>query len=226
MLLLLVASQLLAMFRGFEDAGGLSFGWYQGYRESMNSLRLGKALPASLLLFPLWMRACKRDAQRSSDLLSKGLLLGLLGASLAAAWERLAFTDLLNFSADYRTTALFWEMHVGGAAFDGFLALTMPFAVHGMLLARSKGAWAFATCACAAGAYACLTTFSRGVYLAVPIGLAATLGLHTLQMRRATAARQGQGRQATAQRVVLVWRSSRRRCGCSPPAATGACWRS
>lgn len=26
----------------------------------------------------------------------------------------------LNFSSNYRSTALFWEMHVGGAALDGF----------------------------------------------------------------------------------------------------------
>ena len=47
-------------------------------------------------------------------------MLGLAGAALATVWERTAFTGLLNFSSDYRATALFWEMHVGGTALDGF----------------------------------------------------------------------------------------------------------
>ncbi len=64
------------------------------------------------------------------------MALGLGTVSLAAIWERMAFPGLLNFSADYRTTALFWEMHVGGAALDGFLVLTLPFAV--LLMLRSK----------------------------------------------------------------------------------------
>ena len=83
-----------------------------------------------------------------------GLVAGLVFASLAILWERLAFPGLLNFSSDYRTTALFWEMHVGGAALDGFLALTAPFAVREVLVARvrrakdSGGALSFARRIC------------------------------------------------------------------------------
>jgi len=51
--------------------------------------------------------------------------------------ERLAFTDLLNFSADYRSTALFCEMHVGGAPLDAWLMLSFPFALASLLAARS-----------------------------------------------------------------------------------------
>ena len=64
---------------------------------------------------------------RTGRQLALGIAIGLGTASLAALWERLAFTDLLNFSSDYRSTALFWEMHVGGAALDGWLLLTIPF---------------------------------------------------------------------------------------------------
>lgn len=180
---LFAVSTLVAMFRGFSDAGGFSFGWFQGYREPMNSLRLAKPLFAALLLWPLWNAAQREDPDGSARRLSLGMMLGLLGASTAALWERLAFTDLLNFSADYRTTALFWEMHVGGAALDGYLALTMPFAVREMLTAPTKARWAFAAAVTALGTYACLTTFSRGVYLALPVGLGLMWVLHALQKR-------------------------------------------
>lgn len=174
----------VSMARGFADAGGFSFGWFQGYREPMNSLRLAKPFFAALLLFPLW-QAARRDApEQSADGLSLGLMLGLLGASLATVWERIAFPDLLNFSTDYRTTALFWEMQVGGAALDGFLALTVPFAVRELLVAPSKRRWVFAAAVCALAAYACLTTFSRGVYLAVPAGLLVMYAIHSVQQRR------------------------------------------
>ena len=183
-LALFAGSTLLAMTRGFADAGGFAFGWFQGYREPMNSLRLAKPFFAALLLWPLWNGANRDAPDRSADGLALGMMLGLLGAALGALWERLAFTGLLNFSTDYRTTSLFWEMHVGGAALDGYLALTMPFAVREMLVAPTKARWAFAAGVTALGTYACMTTFSRGVYLAVPVGLGLMWALHAVQQRR------------------------------------------
>jgi len=52
---------------------------------------------------------------RAQRLFSLGLMLGLAAAAISTIWERTAFTGLLNFSSDYRTTGMFWEMHVGGA---------------------------------------------------------------------------------------------------------------
>jgi hypothetical protein len=198
------ASTLLAMARGFADAGGFSFGWFQGYREPMNSVRLAKPFFAALLLWPLWAAASRDDPERASTQLSLGMMLGLLAVSVAALWERLAFTALLNFSSDYRTTSLFWEMHVGGAAFDGFLALCMPFAVREMLVSKSKARWLLAAAVTALGAYACITTFSRGVYMAVPVGLAVMIGLHVLQRRRHAPAPTLDTRPATALRLALM----------------------
>lgn len=181
--LLFAASTLLAMGRGFADAGGFRFGWFQGYLEPMNSVRLSKGFLLALLLLPLWQASSQQDPERAARLLGMGLVLGLVGASLATVWERSAFTGLLNFSSDYRTTGLFWEMHVGGAALDGFLALTVPFALRELLRARAPAHWALAAAALALAAYACLTTFSRGVYLAAPVGAAVFLGLHAWQRR-------------------------------------------
>jgi len=171
LVVLFALSILVSLVRGVDDAGGFQFGWFQGYQGSMNSVRLAKSFFLALLLLPLWRDAHAADAGRASRWLSAGLCLGLAGASLAALWERLAFTRLLDFSTDYRTTALFWEMHVGGAAFDGFLALTVPFAVRELQTAARRWRWIGALAILVVASYACLTTFSRGVFVAIPIGL-------------------------------------------------------
>ena len=178
------ASLLLAMQRGFTDAGGFEFGWFQGYHEPMNSVRLTKPFFLAALLLPLWIRAGRRQPRELAAALLWGMVLALAGASLAALMERLAFTGLLDFSTDYRSTALFWEMHVGGAALDGCLALTLPFAV--LALLRERSPWRFALLMALAmlAAYAVLTTFSRGLYAAVPVSLALLVLLRDGQRRR------------------------------------------
>lgn len=176
-IVLLAISYAVALYRGISDAGGLVFDWIGSYDGAMNSFRIAKSFAAALLLWPLLRFALRANERRSVDLLAGGIALGLGLAAIAAVWERAAFTDLLNFSSDYRTTALFWEMHVGGAAFDGYLALTVPFIV--WELRRNRGLlhfWAAIGLAVLA-TYACLTTFSRGVYVAVPIGLATLAAL-------------------------------------------------
>ncbi|MDP2881173.1 MAG: hypothetical protein Q8N89_06285 [Azonexus sp.] len=168
---LMALSLLVSMARGFADAGGFVFGWYQGYDGPMNSIRIGKSFFLALLLVPLLNRLQGHPANQASNKLALGLVIGLGTASLAALWERLAFTDLLNFSSDYRSTALFWEMHVGGAALDGWLLLTMPFAIWALRHARTPAQHALSLALIVIAAYAALTTFSRGVYLALIVAL-------------------------------------------------------
>jgi hypothetical protein len=178
------AAILVSMLRGFADAGGFVFGWWQGLQEPMNSVRLAKSFFLALVLLPVWRSELRAAPDRAARLLAAGLAGGLAVVSLLALWERWAYTGLANFSTDYRTTALFWEMNVGGATFDGFLALTMPFAVRELARATDRRHWLPAAAAVLLGAYACLTTFSRGVYAAVPVGLAVMAGLAALQARR------------------------------------------
>ena len=181
--LLFAVSLGISCVRGVADAGGFAFDWFAGYHGPMNSLRLAKSFFLALLLLAMW-NVAQRDAARLAPArLTTGLALGLAGASLAALWERLAFTGLLDFSTDYRTTALFWEMHVGGAAFDGFLALTVPFALRELQRAVTLQRTVLAVGCLLLASYACLTTFSRGVYLAVPLGVAVTLWLASRQAR-------------------------------------------
>ncbi len=168
---LMSISILISMVRGFADAGGFVFGWFQGYDGPMNSMRIGKSFFLALLLIPLMARLQKAHDSNISRKLGMGIAIGLGAASLAALWERLAFTDLLNFSSDYRSTALFWEMHVGGAALDGWLLLTIPFAIWALRNSRSALQFAISLGLVGLAAYASLTTFSRGVYLALMVSL-------------------------------------------------------
>lgn len=209
---LFAVATAISVLRGFADAGGFSFGWYQGYHEPMNSVRVGKSIFLALLLLPLWQVANRQNPDRSQALLSSGLMLGLAAAALTTIWERAAFTDLLNFSTDYRTTGMFWEMHVGGAALDGFLALTVPFAVRELMVARSPARWGLAATALGLAAYACLTTFSRGVYLAVPVGMVVLLVLtarHGLPrlVRHDGSARAGHADATSSPRGQRPWQS-------------------
>lgn len=184
----LALSALWSVHRGFADAGGFVFGWFHGYHEAMNAVRNAKAIFLVLALLPLWTAAA---AARPRGF-SRGLLLGLVAAlaagSAAALWERLAYTGLVDFSTDYRTTALFWEMHVGGAALDGFLVLTLPFALLALLRTRSPWRFAVGLGIALLAAYAVLTTFSRGVYLALPLALVPMVLLADAQRRRAAEA--------------------------------------
>lgn len=180
-------SLLISMSRGFDDAGGFVFGWFHGYDAALNSFRIAKSYFLALLLCPLMIRALGEQGEQATKLLAAGLAVGLGVVCLAALWERLAFTGLLDFSSDYRTTALFWEMHVGGAALDGFLALTIPFAIWGVRKSATQTGWLVSFCLLCLAVYASLTTFSRGLYFA--LALAITLLLWQLRRESSSESR-------------------------------------
>lgn len=170
-LLPLVASTLIGVARGVADAGGLSWGWWQGYREPLNSLRLAKPLAEVLLLLPLWQATCRVDEAVAVRHLRTAMLLLLAGVALAVVRERAAFTGLMDFSTDYRATGPFWEMHIGGAALDAVLALSIPFALAALADARSPARWTAGAAVLGLALYAALATFSRIVYGTVPLGV-------------------------------------------------------
>jgi O-antigen ligase len=171
LLVLMTASAVLALQRGFADAGGFQFDWFAGYRDALNSWRVFKSLGFALLFIPLLREQLNPPTSVASTLLAKGVVTGLTLVALATLWERAAFPGALDFSAHYRTVALFWEMHVGGAAIDAYLAMTTPFVVWALLATRRPGVWAGLAVVALLVGYACLTTFARGVYLAVGLPL-------------------------------------------------------
>ncbi|WP_313950565.1 O-antigen ligase family protein [Accumulibacter sp.] len=164
---LLSLSYALALARGLLDAGGVELGWFQAYADPLNSLRTGKSFLFAMLLLPSLRCLLQNAPALAVARLAGGLATGLGLVSLAIVCERAAYPGLLDLSTPYRTTALFWEMHVGGAALDGFLALTIPFVVHAVARAPGPLRWLLAAALAVIAGYACLTSFSRGVYLGV-----------------------------------------------------------
>ena len=201
LLALWTTSVLISLMRGIADAGGLALGWYEAYRGPMNALRLAKPTLAVWLLLPLWLRLEATPDARATDRLTLGLALCHAGAALSCLYERLAYTGLLNFSTDYRTTGLFWEMHVGGAGLDACLAMTFPFVWRLWAKAQSRWASALSLALLLLGVYAVLTTFSRILLLAVPLGVAVMLWM---QRHRGTAAPTTSGDGAASRRQQLT----------------------
>ena len=190
--LLLIAyagTSSIAAVRGVLDAAPTDAGFTQGYFDPLNSLRLLKSFAWALLLSPLFLANLRAASSRTIAHLVIGMATGLGVAAMGALWERAAFPDVLNFSADYRTTSLFWEMHVGGAALDGYLALAFPFALSLALDVRGRVAHVATSLLVLLAGYAALTTFSRGVYAAVPVGALVFLALRMRQDPRFAGAR-------------------------------------
>ncbi|MEO5698677.1 MAG: hypothetical protein ABIQ60_16270 [Burkholderiaceae bacterium] len=162
---------LFGLWRGAADAGGWSFDWFGDYSSAANSVRVVKSQIYALALWPLLQDELRRAMPLAIARFARGMQAGLTVVGLAVLWERTAYPGILEFSDSYRATALFWEMHVGGAAIDGYLALATPFAAWALWSARTRRGWAAAAGLALLSWHAGLTTFSRGVYLAVAVPL-------------------------------------------------------
>ena len=167
LVVMVLLSGLLALWRGVADAGGLRFDWFANYSDALNSWRVFKSLGMAALFIPLVRREMAHASHQALAWLASGVLSGLALVVLATLWERAAFPGLFDFSAHYRTVALFWEMHMGGAAIDVYLAMTTPFVVWALYATRRPLVWAALALLAILVAYTGLTTFARGVYLAV-----------------------------------------------------------
>ncbi|WP_193316651.1 hypothetical protein [Janthinobacterium rivuli] len=198
-LLLCSLAWLAALLRGVLPLAPLDLNAWDNYLSPYNSLRLGKAWAWSMLLLPLLLRDADPPALRRYAL--PGMLTGLAMVSLFALWERAVFPGLLNLSSDYRITAPFSAMHTGGAALDGYLALSLPFA--GLWLARARSRWqaALALLLLALALHAALTTFSRGLYAA----LAAAMPLALWQAWRTAPDTAQHGPGQPPGRKLLLW---------------------
>ncbi|HNN35870.1 MAG TPA: hypothetical protein PKI23_02640 [Pseudomonadales bacterium] len=181
-LLLLSLFLLLFIFgvlRGLWPPPSLDHNSTANYYSPLNSLRSGKGFLWALLLAWLWRWQSGFD--RASRLLFlRGTTLGGMGVLLVVLWERGVLENLffyqnhwallgslLDFHTTSRATALFFDMHVGGAAIDGYLLCALPLvAIHilheSRALPRAVAAMAFFGLL-----YVALVTFSRGLYLGV-----------------------------------------------------------
>ena len=181
-----------SLVRGVAAAGGLTLdgAWFQGYEDPLNAWRVFKSVLWTALLWGPLRRefACDRDS--AVRRLVGGMVGGLLIVALAAIEERAAFPGLWQFSGPYRTTALFWEMHVGGGAIDAYLGIAVPFVAWTLWSQKSPALWGIAATLALVTVYTCLTTFSRGVYIATAVPLVA-LGIVMFRRRAARGRRSG-----------------------------------
>lgn len=200
-------SVVWAMLNGLLPLETLDANSFSSYYSHYNALRLARAFLWALLLVPPLFGAWAEDEEKARHYLTAGILLGLLGTGMAVVWERGFFIDLLygqnryalfqsllDFSTTYRITALFSEMHTGGEAIDGYLALAWPFAVYGLFKGRDRG-WIVASgVALVLGLYSAMVTFSRGTYLALAVGASVfALGAAVRLARRESPWRMGLG---------------------------------
>lgn len=189
-LLLLVLAQGIALVHGLAGAA-----WppdanaWNGYLTPWNALRVARGLLAALLLAPLIRQSLHDDAEAAWAAWLRGTVLGLIAVGIAVLWERgvlatlLAVHDrtsliygllpaLLDFTSEYRITALFAEMHTGGAAIDGYVALSLPVTVAALLRRAEHPGWrALAALALCSGLYTLFVTFTRITYAAVALAL-------------------------------------------------------
>lgn len=162
----------LSVLRGLLPLQAIDTNTFTNYYSNYNSLRLAKGLLWALLLLPLLKRTAYDQAK---TYLTVGILIGLSGVIVIAIMERLLFPGLLNFSTDYRITAMFSSMHIGGGHIDAYLALSLPLIalllLDSVLMVNILGGALFI-----AGFYVLLVTFSRGAYVALFVSLLVLLG--------------------------------------------------
>lgn len=180
---LIAVSVSVSTYRGIDHLEQLGRELLVGYNPPFNGVRLAKAYAFAFLLIPFLAASLSRDEDRTVRDLGLGMALGSGTCALAAIWERIAFPGLTNFASDYRTTAMFWEMNVGGAALDGWLAMSLPFALAWCFRARSLWETGIAAAIASIGAYAAFTTFSRGLYGAIGFALGVVIVSRLLDIR-------------------------------------------
>lgn len=177
-LLLLGAALAIGLWRGLQPFPAIDANTFNNYLSPANALRVGKAWIWALLLLPPL-----RHAPSLHESLLSGMMMGLLLVSMAAIRERWQFTGLLNFSSDYRISAPFSGMHTGGAALDGYLALSLPLLAAWLLARNTPRRQAAALVLLPLAWYVALATFSRGLYLALALSVA-IIALQQIGARR------------------------------------------
>ncbi len=198
---LLAIATLTGFARGFFPAPEWQHIELSSYYSHWNALRLAKGFFWALLLLPAISALLHSQRDKSLASLAWGLAFAGAVVGIAAMWERHVFHaiaeagsryeilgNLLDFTTPYRITGLFSEMHTGGEAIDGFIALVWPFGLLALMVARTKVGVAFASLALLCALYAAVTTFSRASYLALAAGLVAGVFLLLWSRRNRQAA--------------------------------------
>jgi VanZ family protein len=171
----------IAVLRGLLPLSPLDLNALSNPYGSYETLRVAKGVIWAFALLPLLQRAFASPEESGRHLVT-GMALGLLLAGAAVLHERLVFTGLFDFSADFRATGAFSGMHTGGSQIEAYLVMALPFALLALTQRRLWYVRVLGLAALVAGSYALLVTFARGGYAAGAVGLTITaLGLLVAQ---------------------------------------------
>lgn len=178
---LLMASVLISGLTGLLPLQPLDANAFSSYFSHYNSLRVAKGFLWGMVLFAM-LRPHLNEV-RPMKLLSAGMLIGLAGVAISALWEFWRFSG--SSAPDYRVTATFSSMHIGGGHIEAYLVFALPFAW--TLLLQEKRTWikAVAMGVFFLAIYALLTTVARGGIVALAVVFAVlALGVYrTLRAR-------------------------------------------
>lgn len=172
---------LIGMLRGFSMTANFPGGSNNPYLTWLNTVRLAKPFFAALALLP-FMRARQREHGDATALFGVGVVVGLALVGLAALAERTAFTSLTDIHSDFRITATFSSMHVGGGHIGAYLAFAMPFMIVCLLRPRLWTLLSLVVLLLLSG-YTLVVTFARTAYAAaflstLTTGCGWTIALH------------------------------------------------
>ena len=178
---LLMASVVISGVIGVLPLQSLDANAFASYFSHYNSLRIAKGFAWGMVLFV--MLSPHLAKVQSMKLLSSGMLIGLAGVAVSALWEYWRFSD--SSALDYRVTANFSSMHIGGGHIEAYLICALPFTW--LLLWQDKRIWikAIATGVFFLAIYALIATVARGgiVALAAVFLILATGMYRTLRVR-------------------------------------------
>jgi hypothetical protein len=87
---------LVGLWRGVA-AGGTSFGWFAGYADASNTLRISKSFLYAAALWPLLRSELQRSPGSAIDRFARGMQIGLMLVGFAVLWERIAIPACSTF---------------------------------------------------------------------------------------------------------------------------------
>jgi len=111
LLSLLACAYAISAYVGSGGVPVIDVNSFASYHSSFNSVRVLLGFVWAILLLPLLTRSLGDDNVDIRQYFFPGMVAGLGLAALVTLWERLAFTELLDFSSDNRVTGSFSDMH-------------------------------------------------------------------------------------------------------------------
>lgn len=174
------------------------------YLSPYNALRSVKAWLWMGLYLPVLRRHLAQQPELLDRMLAAGLLGGLTIVVYCGLLERWQFPGLLNLASDYRISAPFSAMHTGGAALDGYLAMSLPLLALWLIWPQRESLRYLALGLLPLALYVALATFSRGLYMGLLLASMVLLAIVRSGKLVAVPSPYHAGRRPNSGRVLLA----------------------